>query len=190
MTLDTYLEMIVNSGPEDWIVMPRPTMKHSFTFQEGQEGNSDRYDLGEAPVMLGFKKNVSITLAAGTIEKAKYVIPVQTEFTNHNARTVLVDCFFDNIIVHRETMVMVDRQHCILPLPQPWTEEKQPVPKGKIVFAHLIHELIGPFTDFADYLERAGLYGADLPWPAPTKQRRPGEDTGPDPKSDAEEPSD
>jgi len=165
MTLDDYLKTIVASTPKDWTVVTRPTLRHQFTRMASADGDDEQIELGEPPAVLGFKRNLSISLLVGAIEQAKYRIPVTTPFSAHNARTLLADCLYDGILVHREVLVSVDRQHCILPLPSPWTQEKQPISVGKVAFAQLIHELVGPFTDFGEYFDQSGMVPSELPWP-------------------------
>ncbi|MCR9255935.1 MAG: hypothetical protein NXI16_07545 [Alphaproteobacteria bacterium] len=169
MTIDEYLKTIISTTPKDWTVVTRPTLRHAFAVQVNDSGEEERIDFEEPPAILALKKNLSITIAVGTVEQAKYKIPVPTPFSQHNARTLLADCFYDNVIVHRERLVSVDRQHCILPLPTHWTKEKQPIALGKVAFAQLIHELVGPFSDFGEYFEQSGMVPSELPWPAPTK---------------------
>jgi len=176
LSLWDYLQTIVASTPQDWTVVTRPTLRHGFARMASDDGKEDRIELEEPPAILGFKKNLSISLLVGAVEQAKYKIPVPTPFSQQNARILLADCMFDNVLIHRERLVSVDRQHCILPLPSVWTKEKQPIALGKVAFAQLIHELIGPFSDFGAYFEQSGMVPSELPWPEPTKPGQPNED--------------
>ena len=164
MRLDQYLGLIADSKPEDWRVIPRPTFRHHFARSADEKGEEVSVEVDEHRVVMSFAANIRITLAYGLVAEASYRIDPKHKFGLLNARTEFADCFYDNILVHRETVVRVARQRCVLPEVMDWATPIK-VPKRKARFAKLIHILAGPLTDFDEYFKEAGMVEVEAPWP-------------------------
>ena len=165
MRLDQYLALIGDSKPEDWFLMTRPTFRHHFTRVTDDKGEEVSLEADEHKVVLSYAPNIRITLASGLVADTDYRIDSSHKLALLNARSEFVDCFYDNILVHRETVVRVARQRCVLPEPGDWTTTPIKVPKRKARFAKLIHTLAGPLTEFDEYFKEAGMVEVDAPWP-------------------------
>ena len=165
MRLDQYLALIGDSKPEDWRLITRPTFKHHFARSTDDKGEEVSVEVDEHKVVMAYAANIRITLAYGLVSEPNYRIDTKHKFGLLNARSEFVDCFLDNILVHRETVVRVARQRCVLPEPADWTESPIKVPKRKARFARLIHVLAGPLTEFDEYFKEAGMVEVEAPWP-------------------------
>ena len=104
-------------------------------------------------------------LAYGLVADSHYKIDAKHKLGLLNARSEFVDCFYDGILVYRETVVRVARQRCILPEPADWKDSPIKIPRRKARFAKLIHVLAGPPTEFDDYFKEAGMVEVEAPWP-------------------------
>jgi hypothetical protein len=165
MNLREYLSTVANSRATDWLIIFQPTYRHRFTEQFNSEGEKIRTDVDQHPVMFTYRHDVSITLYFGLVEKGNYALPANHPLGSENARTVILDCFADGRLVHRETLLKADRQRCILPMPETWPEGPVKIPQTKAKLARLIHELAGPPTDFDEYFGAARMVVVDAPWP-------------------------
>lgn len=164
MRLDQYLGLIGDSSESDWRLITRPTFRHHFARGVDDKGEEVSVEVDEHKVALTFVPNIRITLAYGLVADSNYRIDPKHKLGALNARSEYVDCFYDNILVHRETVVRVARQRCVLPEPMDW-ELPVKVPKRKARFAKLIHVLAGPPTDFDEYFQEAGMVEIEAPWP-------------------------
>jgi len=165
MRLDQYLGLIGDSKVEDWRLITRPTFKHHFARSTDDKGEEVSVEVDEHKVAMSFAPNIRITLAYGLVADSHYRIDPKHKLGALNARSEYVDCFYDNILVHRETVVRVARQRCVLPEPADWTEEPIRIPRRKARFAKLIHVLAGPLTEFDEYFRDAGMVEVEAPWP-------------------------
>ncbi len=165
MNVREFMKQIAGSTVEDWVQISRPTYRHRFTTHLAEEGEKSRIDVDQHVVHYTYRPDIQITMAYGLVEKGTYVIPADIEIARENARTVLLDCYHAGQLIHRETLLKADRQRVILPLPDNWGEERQPVPKAKAAIARLLHTLAGPPTDFDEYFAAAGMFEIDQPWP-------------------------
>lgn len=165
LSLARYMEIVGGSAPEEWTMIHRPTLRHRFTPMLDDKDRLIRQQIDEPLVAFSYKPDIEISLLFGLIEEAAYNLPAGTPFAEENARTVLLDCFHCGQLVHRQTLLKIDRQRCVLPLPDDWLPTPTPIPRRLHDLARLIHRLAGPFTDFDAYFQRAGLTIADKPWP-------------------------
>jgi hypothetical protein len=165
MRLDQYLALVGDSKVEDWRLITRPTFRHHFSRSTDEKGEEVSVEVDEHRVVMSFVPNIRITLAYGLVGEASYRIDPKHKFGTMNARSELVDCFYDNILVHRETVVRVARQRCVLPEAADWTENPIKVPRRKARFARLVHVLAGPLTEFDEYFKEAGMVEVEAPWP-------------------------
>lgn len=165
MRLDHYLGLIGDSSPEDWRLIPRPTFRHHFARFADEKGEEASVEVDEHRVAMSFAPNIRITLAYGLVSESNYRIDTKHKFGILNARSEFADCFYDNMLVHRETVVRVARQRCVLPEVADWTTTPIKVPRRKARFAKLIHILAGPLSEFDEYFKEAGMVEVEAPWP-------------------------
>ena len=165
MDVRAFMKRIAESKVEDWILISRPTYRHRFTTHLGDEGESSRIDVDQHIAHYTFRPDIQITMAYGLVEKGTYVIPADIEMASENARTVLLDCYHTGRLIYRETLLKADRQRVILPMPENWGEERQPIPKPQAAIARLLHTLAGPPTDFDEYFAAAGMFEVEKAWP-------------------------
>jgi hypothetical protein len=165
MQLRELLATVASSKVSDWEVIFRPTLRHRITELQTAEGERERLMVDEHLVSFCFKPNVALTMAYGLVEKASVELPVDHPFAKENARTLLLDIFLDGQMVHREMVLSVDRQRCLLPLPRTW-DPPVSIPTAQFSLIRLLHALAGPPTDFGAYFEASGMVRSDdQPWP-------------------------
>ena len=84
---------------------------------------------------------------------------------NKRAQAVIIDFLYNGALVFRDTLVAVDGWRCILP--QPINESGPPykVPDRRARIAKLVHQLVGPETNFDAYFKRVGMQPVEHPWP-------------------------
>ena len=112
-----------------------------------------------AEIDTGEGKTLSIALAAA------FELPPGHPFARENARTLYLDIFYEGRLVHRETIVSVDRHRCLLPLPVSWDPPIN-VPTAQFSLVRLIHALAGPPTDYDSYFQESGMVRTDkVAWP-------------------------
>ncbi|MBU0725830.1 MAG: hypothetical protein KKC98_12780 [Alphaproteobacteria bacterium] len=167
MPIGKYMDIVTGSEPEDWAMIHRPTLRHRFTEMRDEKDRLMRLTIDEPMVAFAYKPNIEISLLFGLVQDAFHALPAGNAFAEENARTMLLDCFHCGQLVHREVLLKIDRQRCILPLPDNWEPGPQPVPvpRRQHDLARLIHLLAGPFSDFDDYFKRAGMVLTDRVWP-------------------------
>lgn len=165
MNTREFMTLVASSAVEDWFMIPRPTYLHRFTAIQDEKGNVVRLDADQHLVAFVHRGNIEVSLAYGLVEKGNFVIDADVPMARENARTVLLDCFHQGQHVHREVLLKADRQRCILPMPNTWSEDGRRLPANKVKVARLIHMLAGPPTDFDAYFEQAGLSEVRAAWP-------------------------
>lgn len=165
MRLEKYMELVTATQPEDWVMIERPTLRHRFTPMRDEKDRLIRQVIDEPMVGFSYRPDIRLTLLFGLIEMAQYQLPPGIPYAEENARTVLLHCLYEGQIIHTETLLKIDRQRCILPLPAGWGEPPQAIPRRQHDLARLVHQLAGPFTDFEQYFKSAGMAVVDQPWP-------------------------
>lgn len=165
MRLERYMEVAAGSQPEDWLMIERPTLRHRFTPLLDENAELIRQVIDEPLVAFCYRPDVRLTLLFGLVETAHYPLPRGMPYAEENARTVLLHCLFGGQVIHTESLLKIDRQRCILPLPADWGEPPQAIPRRQYDLARLVHQLAGPFTDFEQYFKSAGMAVVDRPWP-------------------------
>lgn len=164
MNLRQVLRRISESAPSDWQLIFRPTFRHRFNEILTAGGEVAALDQDEHAVMFTLRADIEISMAYGMVEQGAVPLDSDNPFAKENARTVFLDIFYQGRMVHREVILKVDRNRCLLPLPTSW-EQPVMVPLGQANLVRLIHSLAGPPTDFESYFEQAGMRHADVPWP-------------------------
>ena len=164
MNLRQVLQRISESAPSDWQLIFRPTFRHRFNEILTAEGEVAALDQDEHAVMVTLRSDIEISMAYGMVEQGAVPLASDNPFASENARSVFLDIFYQGRTVHREIILKVDRNRCLLPSPTSW-EKPVMVPLGQANLVRLIHSLAGPPTDFESYFEQAGMRHADVPWP-------------------------
>jgi hypothetical protein len=165
MQIRDYMAIVAASSLSEWELIFRPTYRHRFMTQYGPEGVKIRTDVDQHVLALTFKPNISISMAYGMVDTGNYEIPARLDIANENARTILLDCFLDGQLVHRELILRADRQRISLPMPTEWTAAGLQIPAAKSRLVRLIHNLAGPPTDYDEGLKLAGMEEVETPWP-------------------------
>ncbi|MCR9070627.1 MAG: hypothetical protein NXI18_02820 [Alphaproteobacteria bacterium] len=165
MQLRELLATVAASKVGDWQIIFRPTLRHRFTGVTAAAGGRDQVLVDEHAVTFSYRPDIAITMAFGLIDQAAYDLPTDHPFARENARTLFLDIFHEGRLAHRETVVNVDRQRCLLPMPTSW-EVPVLVPTAQFSLIRLVHALAGPPTDYDSYFKESGMVRSDtVPWP-------------------------
>ena len=165
MQLRELLATVAASKVADWQVIFRPTLRHRFTEAIDAENKREQVLVDEHAVRFVFRPDISISMAYGLVDQAAFDLPPDHPFARENARTLLLDIFHDGGLTHRETVLNVDRQRCLLPMPRSW-ESPVKIPTAQFSLIRLVHALAGPPTDYDSYFRESGMIRSDgVPWP-------------------------
>jgi hypothetical protein len=164
MDLRDLLGIVAGSGVEDWTVLFRPTYRHRISSVRKADGTVERLLADEHQVAFCYRPNIAVTMAYGLVEQGSYSLPPSNPFAAENARTLYLDVFLEGRLAHREVVVAVDRQRCLLPMPRDWNPPIA-IPSEQYSLIRLIHDLAGPPTDYDSYFSEAGMVQAGGPWP-------------------------
>ena len=165
MDLQNYVKTIADSEIGDWTPILRPTYRNRFIPRKNAKEEVIGLAADQHPLHLTFLRDIRITLAYGMVDNANYQIPSPNAFASENARTHLLDCFWEGRLAFRETLVNVGRNRCLLPLPEEWAETGLEVPVLRYGLARLIHDLAGPPTIFDEYFSMSGMQRVNRRWP-------------------------
>lgn len=158
------LATVAASDIDDWQILFRPTFRHRITEVLKDDGERDRLEVDEHLVAFCYRPDIALTMAYGLVEQSSFELPDRHPFAAENARSVYLDIFHEGGLIHRETVLKVDRQRCLLPLPKDWDAPIN-IPVAQYSLIKLIHALAGPPTDYETYFKDAGMVRADIPWP-------------------------
>lgn len=164
MNLRDLIGVVAGSGTADWTILFRPTFRHRIVATRKPDGSLDRLQSDEHLVAFCYRPNIAITMAYGLVEQGAYDLPPGNPFAQENARTRYLDIFLEGRLAHRETVVAVDRQRCLLPMPRDWNPPIA-IPERQYSLVRLIHDLAGPPTDYDEYFDGAGMQRSATPWP-------------------------
>lgn len=164
MNLRDLLGVVAGSGVADWTILFRPTYRHRIVETIKPDGSRDRLQSDEHMVAFCYRPNIAVTMAYGLVEQGAYELPRGNPFALENARTRYLDIFLEGRLAHREIVVAVDRQRCLLPMPRDWNPPIA-IPAMQYSLVRLIHDLAGPPTDYDEYFTNAGMQQSQTPWP-------------------------
>ena len=164
MDMRQMLAIVAASDAKDWQILFRPTYRHRITEILNDDGERDRLEVDEHLVSFCYWPDVAVTMAYGLVDQSNFELPAGSPFAAENARSVYLDIFHEGGLVHRETILKVDRQRCLLPMPKEWSAQTK-IPVTQYSLVRLIHSLVGPPTDYEAYFKDAGMVRADIPWP-------------------------
>ncbi|MBT6140202.1 MAG: hypothetical protein HOH65_22200 [Rhodospirillaceae bacterium] len=165
MNLRDFIKTIADSDVAEWELILQPTYRHRFTPVIGPEGEQLSLETDQHRMSFTYRKDIRISMAYGLIVKGNFVLPISGPLANENARTAILDLFDAGRMVHRETVLLVDRQRCLLPIPKIWSDAGCDIPIPQYNLIKLLHTLAGPPTDFDEYFETAGMRKAGGDWP-------------------------
>lgn len=165
MQIRELLATIASSKVADWQTILRPTLRHRFTEILNEAGKREQMLVDEHRVSFSYRADIAITMAYGLVDQASFELPADHPFAKENARTLLLDIFYEGRLVHRETVVSIDRQRCLLPLPRTW-DPPISIPAAQFSLVRLVHALAGPPTDYGSYFLESGMVRSDqVAWP-------------------------
>ncbi len=164
MTLEDYLTVVASSKASDWRATLLPTFMFRVVPARSGSGQGD-FELQEHTTTLTFTRDVRFGMAWGLVGDRNYSEDCIQKLPNKRAQGVLLDFLYSGAVVYRDMLVAVDGWRCILP--QPVNEAGPPfrVPKRRLMIARLVHQLVGPETNFDAYFKRVGMEELDQPWP-------------------------
>ena len=165
MELREILATVAASKVADWEIMFRPTYRHRFKEVLKEDGEREELLIDEHVVAFSFKPNIAVTMAFGMVEQSAFDLPDHHPYFMENARSLFLDIFSNGRLTHRETIISVDRQRCLLPLPRSW-DNPMKVSAAQFSLVRLVHALAGPPTDYDEYFTNSGMVQDDsVPWP-------------------------
>lgn len=164
MDLRALLDRVASSSVADWQILFRPTFRYRLTEIRGANDAVEGLELDEHRVAFSFKPDVAVTMAFGMVEQGAFELPPDHPFRNENARSSYLDIFLEGRLIHREVVLSVDRQRCLLPMPRAWGPPTEIAPM-QYRLVRLVHDLAGPPTDYENYFIEAGMVQATVPWP-------------------------
>lgn len=165
MTLEDLLTVIAASKPSDWRATLLPTFMYRVVPVRGAGGGAADFELQEHSTTLTFTHDVRFGMAWGLVSDKNYNEDWVQKLPNRRAQGVLLDFLYNGALVFRDQLVAVDGWRCILP--QPINEDGPPynVPERRARIAKLVHQLVGPETNFDAYFKRVGMQPVKRPWP-------------------------
>ena len=165
MNLQDLVKKISGSDIADWSPILRPTFRHRFVTRTNPEGETTGVAADQHKLHLTYKKDIRITVGFGMVQVANYHIPAPNPYAEENARTHLLDCYWEGRLAFRDIVVNVGRNRCLLPLPAEWTEDGMEIPVTRYGLVRLIHEIAGPPTDFDEHFTAIGMQRINRRWP-------------------------
>ena len=109
MDLQKYVKTVADSEIGDWTPILRPTYRNRFIPRKNAKEEVIGLAADQHPLHLTFLRDIRITVAYGMVDNANYQIPSPNAFASENARTHLLDCFWEGRLAFRETLVNVGR---------------------------------------------------------------------------------
>ena len=165
MQIRQLLAQIASSKVTDWEPLFRPTLRHRLTEILDEKGKREQFVIDEHLVSFVYRPDIAITMAYGLVEQAALDLPPDHPFGRENARSLLLDIFYEGRLAHRETVVSIDRHRCLLPMPASW-ELPISVSTAQFSLVRLLHALAGPPTDYDTYFQECGMVRSDaVAWP-------------------------
>ena len=162
MGLDELLRLIADSDRGDWnIVSCFNTPSYLPWSPDGEDGEHNEH-LARA----AYRPDLSINLAWGITDNDNYREDWANEFPDEHAESILVDIFYNGMLVVRERLVYVDGGRALLPIP--YGEARRLVRRWDYLFARLLNDLDRGYgigggvgdksgSEFDRYFREAGL---------------------------------
>lgn len=165
MTLEDFLTVIAASKPGDWRSTLLPTFMYRVVPIRAAGGGTADFELQEHTATLTFLRDIRFGMAWGLIADKNYNEDWIQKLPNKRAQGVILDFLYNGALVFRDQLVAVDGWRCILPQPVNETGPPYHVPERRARIAKLVHQLVGPETNFDAYFKRVGMHAIDQPWP-------------------------
>ena len=166
MTLEDFLTVIAASKPTDWHATLLPTFMYRVVPIRASGGGTADFEMQEHTTTLTFLRDVRFGMAWGLIGDKNYNEDWVQKLPNKRAQSVILDFLYNGALVFRDQLVAVDGWRCILPQPINETGPPYNVPERRARIAKLVHQLVGPDTNFDAYFKRVGMQPVNRPWPA------------------------
>lgn len=123
MKLRELLDLILDSNADDWNRIScwgfgsGPSYKNDFTFYEVYEGQDNILNVKSHSELCIYKDNIDITMAYGLTANDDFRAEWANKFPDPKAYSKIVDIFYKNSLVFRETYLVVDGGRCEVPIP-------------------------------------------------------------------------
>lgn len=178
MTLSTCIDVILESSPDDWNVIPcwgagsGSSFKYQFEpLHEYVDGKAEwRIVVAAHGMVAAYTANLAVSLAWGLPANETFHEEWTDKFSDKSASSRYVDIFYNGGLVHREMYVSVDGGRSALPLPDA-SEGGYRVSSRFCRFINLVNTLNGGSGNrFESDLKQAGLQITDDTWPSFYKQ--------------------
>ncbi|GFD96365.1 hypothetical protein KUL156_57500 [Alteromonas sp. KUL156] len=171
MTLDNLLETIIKSDYTNWNEIgcwgygSGPSYKSQFTFYEAFDGDSNILKEDSHSTISVYKDDLSITMAYGLMSNDDFKEEWANKFPDPKAYSQIVDIFYNNSLVFRETYLVVDGGRCKLPIPSYDENGELYVARGYYDFIKFLEMLSsGTSKNFDYYFGQTGIKIIDREW--------------------------
>ncbi|MBE7661232.1 hypothetical protein [Tenacibaculum finnmarkense] len=173
MTLNEILKIIAESNSDDWNEIgcwgygSGPSYKDLFTFNEVYDGSPNILTADSHSTVSVYKKDLSITMAYGLKSNEDFKAEWANQFPDPNAHSDIIDIFYNNALVFRETYLVVDGGRCKLPIPSYTEDGELYVAKGYYEFVKFLEILSSGASsskNFDSYFGQTGIKVIDKEW--------------------------
>lgn len=173
MTLDEVIELVTKSKTDDWNEIgcwgygSGPSYKNQFSFYEIYEGDPNILKADSHSTVSVYKKNLSVTMAYGLSSNDDFKEKWANQFPDPNAHSDIIDIFYNNALVFRETYLVVDGGRCKLPIPSYTKEGGLYVVKDYYEFVKFLEMLSSGASsskNFDYYFGQTGIKVVDKEW--------------------------
>ena len=173
MKLNELLKTILKSTPNQWNKIScwgygsGPSFKDHFTFYEVLKGQENVLNVASHSNLCVFKEDIDITMAYGLSSNDDFKAEWTNNFPNPKAYSNVIDIFYRNSLVYRETYLVVDGGRCELPIPSYGDNSELVVSKDYCDFIKLFEKIsIGSDNDdnFNYYFGQTGIKISNEEW--------------------------
>lgn len=173
MKLSELLEIILKSNPQQWNHIScwgygsGPSYKNDFTFYNVFERKSNVLNVKSHSSICIYKENIDITIGYGIVSNEDFKESWANQFPDPKAYSKIVDIFYRNSLVFRETYLVVDGGRCELPIPSYGQNGELVVSRDYYNFIKLLEKLAnGSSSDdnFNYYFNQTGIKIIDEEW--------------------------
>lgn len=173
MKLKELLTLILDSNADDWSNIgcwgygSGPSYKNDFTFYEVFNGQDNVLNVNSHSNVCVFKDNIDITMAYGLTANDDFRADWANKFPDPKAKSKIIDIFYRNSLVFRETYLIVDGGRCEIPIPGYNEKGELIVGSDYCTFVKLLENISnGTRTDstFNRYFDQMGIKIIDEKW--------------------------
>jgi len=173
MKLVDLMTKILESHPEQWNTIScwgygsGPSYKDHFTFYNVYEGESNILNVESHSNICVFKDDIDIIMAYGLTANEDFKADWANKFPNPHASSKIIDVFYRNSLVFRETYLVVDGGRCEIPIPSYGKDSELVVSKDYYNFIKLLEKISnGSVSDnnFNSYFNQTGINIINEKW--------------------------